>query len=250
MYHLCSAYNPAVVRLKPRLIQRFQRPWLIKGSWMNSALQSAENRKCKMTKLLRAISPQKEKMIVSDVLLRDGLRFIQSGWVLHSQQSVTGELVPISPASPFRLAHILQISADDFLDLSDHDDASQRALHLLTREGLRRVPHRAVRSDNGLWGHVICIVTPFNALRTSKRKRSQVFCVKTGEWFTLNRIFFLSECHSPFKEVKVVKFNGTTKRTLRILHLLFIHVIGSWSRYGRCQEQEFLLVMVLIHSKI
>lgn len=62
--------------------------------------------------------------------------FIESGQVLHSQQSATGELVPVSPASPFSLAHVLRTGVDDILDLSDHDDASQHVLHLLTREGL------------------------------------------------------------------------------------------------------------------
>lgn len=71
-------------------------------------------------------------MIVSELL-----RFIESGWILHSQQSLTGELVPTSPVSPLSLAHVVWTGADDLLDLADHNDASQHVLHLLTCEGLR-----------------------------------------------------------------------------------------------------------------
>lgn len=43
----------------------------------------------------------------------------------------------MSPVSPLSLAHVVWTSADDLLDLSDHNDAGQHVLHLLNREGLR-----------------------------------------------------------------------------------------------------------------
>ena len=74
-------------------------------------------------------------MIVSKVApfdLRWLLRFTESGWTLHSQQSV-----PTSPVSSPSLAHVVRTGGDDLLDLSDHDDAGQHVLNLLTCEGLR-----------------------------------------------------------------------------------------------------------------
>lgn len=69
---------------------------------------------------------------------RWSLRFTESGWILHSQQPATGGAPPVAQlVSPLSLAHVLWTGADDLLDLSDHNDARQHVLHLLTRKGLR-----------------------------------------------------------------------------------------------------------------
>lgn len=60
----------------------------------------------------------------------------------------------------------LWAGVDDVLDLPDGDDACQRLLHLLAGEGLRGVPHGTVGGHNGLWSHVVGVVTSFHALRT------------------------------------------------------------------------------------
>lgn len=177
MYHFCSTgraaalvlnHNPAVVGLKPHLIQRLQRWWLKKVVENEQCTQPAETGNERREKSWVQSRLRRKWLFQMFRFIWDGLRFIGSGWVLHSQRSMTVELVPISPVSPFSLAHILWTNADDFLDLPDHDDTSQHAFHLLTREGLRRVPHRAVGCDDRLWSHVVCIITPFNALRTSE----------------------------------------------------------------------------------
>lgn len=73
--------------------------------------------------------------------------------------------------SPSPLAHVVRTGADDLLDLSDHDDAGEHVLHLLTGEGLRRVPHRAVGRHHGLRGHVVRVVASLDALRAGGGKR-------------------------------------------------------------------------------
>lgn len=88
---------------------------------------------------------------------------------------MTGKLVPMSPVSPFSLGHTVWTGIDDLLYLSNHNDAGQHVRHLLTCDGLRRVPHRAVGCNNGLWSHVVCVVASLNALRAREQKESYDF---------------------------------------------------------------------------
>lgn len=163
------------------------------------------------------------------------LGFRESGWILHSQQSATKDQVPTSPLD---LAHGIRTGADDLLDLSDYNDAGQHLLHLLSREGLRRVPHRAVGCDDGLRCHVVCVVTSLHALRTGKGRLNK----RKGEFsffffFTIKNVPVTKVCvrlsDSPFEEIKVIKFNWAAKGILGILGLLLVHVIRSWNGRDR-----------------
>lgn len=44
-------------------------------------------------------------------------------------------------------------------------------------------------------------------------------------------------CHSPFEQIKVVKFNGAAKRIFRIFSLLLEHFVRSWNRSLRVGQQ-------------
>lgn len=137
----------------------------------------------------------------------------ESGRALHSQST---------QPPPSTLAHTVLTGRDDLLDLSDHDDSGQHVLHLLAGEGLRRVPHGAVWCHHRLWSHVVGVVAAFDTLRTEKQKQSPTEVQVQNPV----RLFVFSSC-SPFEEVKVIKFYGTAKRILSVLHLLFVHLVGS-----------------------
>ena len=70
---------------------------------------------------------------------------------------------------------------DNLLDFSDHDDACQHLLHLLTAEGLGGVPYGTVGRHHRLRGQVVGVVATFGTLRAGTDDgRTLVFKGTTG----------------------------------------------------------------------
>lgn len=151
------------------------------------------------------------------------LRFIASGWVLHSQQILRTSSHQSGQSSQFSSCFLDQRRwSPESLGSRGCEPvcaplADSWGAETSTTSGClvqRRAPESCSTRRYVLWHS--------EGWNRSREVRFLVL-LRTGSVFVIKR-------HSPFEEVKVVQFNGTTKRIVRILNLLFVHIIVSWKR--------------------